>query len=81
MVDTADSKSAEGNLIPVQVGYTKVYFTSNIPLEKQYIKYQTEETATWQAFKRRIHKVIDFDKTVEPKQMELMPIDDDELPF
>ncbi len=34
--------------------YTKVYFCTNIPLERQYTQIQCEQPATWKAFKRRI---------------------------
>jgi hypothetical protein len=64
-----------------QACYTKVYLTSNIPLDKQYVKLQTDEPETYKAFLRRIHKVIDFDKINVPEQMTLTPIDDKDLPF
>lgn len=40
--------------------YTKVYLISNIPLEQQYPNVQAEEPATWKAFLRRIHHVVEF---------------------
>jgi len=44
--------------------YNKVYILSNIPLESQYKNIQTEEPETWKAFKRRIHRIINWDKTL-----------------
>ncbi len=38
--------------------YREVYIISNILLEQQYVNVQAESPATWQAFLRRIHKVI-----------------------
>ena len=52
-----------------QACYTKAYITSNIPLDQQYKKVQTDEPETWRAFLRRIHAVENFDV---PKQ-ETMP--------
>jgi hypothetical protein len=43
-----------------QACYTKVYITSNIPLEKQYKNVQYDEPATWAAFLRRIHHIVEF---------------------
>ena len=40
--------------------YTKVYLTSNLPLEKQYRTEQWERPETWRAFLRRIHDVIEY---------------------
>ena len=40
--------------------YTKVYITSNLPLEKQYQSVQWEKPETWRAFLRRIHNVTEF---------------------
>ena len=38
--------------------YNKVYIVSNWGLEKQYSELQREDKESWQAFLRRIHKVI-----------------------
>lgn len=38
--------------------YNKVYIVSNWGLEKQYSELQREAKESWQAFLRRIHKVI-----------------------
>jgi len=40
--------------------YTKVYIISNIPLELQYPLVRIENPAVWNAFIRRIHKVLVF---------------------
>ena len=40
--------------------YTKVYITSNLPLEKQYRAEQWDRPETWRAFLRRIHTVIEY---------------------
>lgn len=37
--------------------YTKVYFTTNLPLEKQYCNIQQETPAVWKAFIRRIKEI------------------------
>ena len=40
--------------------YTKVYITSNLPLKAQYKAIQWNHRETWQAFLRRIHKIIEY---------------------
>lgn len=40
--------------------FTKVYLTSNIPLEQQYQDVQYSQPETWRAFLRRIHNVVEF---------------------
>ena len=40
--------------------YTKVYITSNSPLENQYWVEQQTRSETWRAFLRRIHTVIEY---------------------
>lgn len=40
--------------------FTKVYIISNIELKEQYSNIQVHEPATWEAFLRRIHKVIEY---------------------
>ena len=40
--------------------YTKVYITSNIPLDKQYRMEQIDRPETWKAFLRRIHNVTQY---------------------
>lgn len=42
--------------------FEHVYIISNIDLKRQYPLVQTEESATWKAFLRRIHKVIEYRK-------------------
>lgn len=51
--------------------YTQVYITSNIPLEQQYTDVQWDRPETWQAFLRRISKVVEYKadgSTVEHKK-------------
>lgn len=43
--------------------YNKVYIISNWSLEKQYCEVQREDRESWEAFLRRIHKVITYDNT------------------
>lgn len=45
--------------------YNKVYIVSNWPLEKQYPEIQKEDKESWNAFLRRIHKVIVYKKSGE----------------
>ena len=40
--------------------FTKVYITSNIPLYSQYKEAQMQRPETWNAFSRRIHKIIEY---------------------
>ena len=40
--------------------YTKVYITSNLPLEKQYLDIQRTKPETWKALLRRIHHIYEF---------------------
>jgi len=40
--------------------FTKVYLTSNLPLDAQYKAVQWNHRETWQAFLRRIHKTIEY---------------------
>ena len=40
--------------------YTRVYITSNIPLEYQYTAVQAQRPDTWKAFLRRIHKIVHY---------------------
>ncbi len=40
--------------------YSKVYITSNIPLEEQYQDIQRCQLETWRAFLRRIHHVTEY---------------------
>ena len=40
--------------------YETVYIVSNIDLTAQYPNVQTDEPATWKAFLRRIHRVIEY---------------------
>ena len=45
-----------------QACYERVYMISNIDLKKQYFQAQNSEPATWRAFLRRIHKVVEYRK-------------------
>lgn len=42
--------------------YNKVYIVSNWSLEKQYTEVQREDRESWEAFLRRIHRVIIYSK-------------------
>lgn len=42
--------------------YNKVYIISNWSLEKQYYEIQREDKESWEAFLRRIHKIIVYAK-------------------
>lgn len=48
--------------------YNKVYIVSNWALEKQYSEIQREDKESWQAFLRRIHKVVCYDDSGEKKE-------------
>ena len=76
--------------------YTKVYIISNIPLSKQYPNIQISEPETYAAIVRRIKEVYCFDNDKDRQKLglpllnpiqqkfsaaELMPIDDNKLPF
>ena len=54
-----------------EAAYTKVYIVSNWTLEQQYKNIQSEHPTTWQAFCRRIHKVLNFDGNREHNLKEL----------
>ncbi len=45
-----------------QAAYCRVYIISNLNLEAQYPAYRFNDSKTWDAFKRRIHCLIDFDE-------------------
>lgn len=40
--------------------FTKVFLTSNIPLDEQYKSIQLTQQETWKAFNRRIHNIIEY---------------------
>ena len=75
--------------------YTKVYITTNWALSEQYKNIQTSHPSTWQAFLRRIKTVYNFDlskdisvnkltgelRTKQAKITDLIPIEDENLPF
>jgi len=60
--------------------YTKVYLITNIAFDEQYKNIQHEQPKTWQAFKRRVHNIIDFDKKAVPAGMTIIE-DDGDLHF
>lgn len=49
-----------------QACYETVYIISNIDLKEQYPHVQSKDPATWKAFLRRIHHVIEYRKAGEP---------------
>lgn len=72
--------------------YNKVYIISNWSLEKQYSEVQRDDRESWEAFLRRIHKVITYEKDGSIKKyssvkeymerMEFVTIDENiKLPF
>lgn len=71
--------------------YNKVFIISNWPLEKQYCEVQREDRESWEAFLRRIHKVIIYNKdgsivkydSVKAylERDEYVQVDEDEIPF
>lgn len=42
--------------------YSKVYITSNIPLEEQYRDVRYSQPEVWRAWRRRIHHIVHFEK-------------------
>lgn len=75
-----------------QACFTKVYFATNTPLEEQYPNIQRENRETWDAFLRRINKVMVFNSTEDIKVYDSVndymnraetfhPVGDNELPF
>jgi len=72
--------------------FDTVYIISNIPLSSQFVRMQSEQPETFQAFLRRIHFVWNCDGEPEPRPRNqsqtqqsfanLKPIEDDgTLPF
>lgn len=53
-----------------QACFTKVYFTTNIPLDKQYVNIQRDEIESYKAFLRRIHISINWDTQADDCQMD-----------
>lgn len=56
--------------------YTTVYITSNMPLEAQYLDVQRGKMETWNAFMRRINKVIEYRDVDDYVVTELNPVTD-----
>lgn len=63
-----------------QACFTKVYFTTNIPLDKQYVNIQRDEIESYKAFLRRIHKVINWDKLSEESQLSFEDVTPGDVP-
>lgn len=71
--------------------FTKIFISTNIPLNKQYQSIQETENETYLAFKRRIHNIVRVDALgwhyekskvkFEQQEMELVEIEDVGLPF
>jgi hypothetical protein len=72
--------------------FTEVYIISNLALNELYKDEQGKQSEVYNAFTERIHEIIKFTalgkyhyekpKPIEPQQMELIPIEnDDDLPF
>jgi len=60
-----------------------------VPISRLYKVEQQTEPGTYDALKRRIHNTYNFDNPYEkqklinnePTQLEMTPIDDDDMPF
>lgn len=63
-----------------QACFTKVYFTTNIPLDKQYVNIQRDEIESYKAFLRRIHKSINWDKQSEECQLSFEDVASGDVP-
>ena len=65
-----------------QACYETVYIVSNIDLTDQYFNVQENEPATWRAFLRRIHKVIEYhaDGTTQDHGPAIPYVFPDEIP-
>ena len=48
-----------------QAAYTRVFITTNLPIYLQYKNIQTDEAGAWDAFRRRIHNIYNFDNKEE----------------
>lgn len=57
-----------------------MYFTTNIPLDKQYINIQRDEIESYKAFLRRIHKVVNWDKQSEECQLSFEDVTPGDVP-
>jgi hypothetical protein len=66
--------------VDTQACFTKVYFTTNIPLDKQYVNIQRDEIESYKAFLRRIHKVINWDKLSEESQLSFEDVTPGDVP-
>lgn len=63
-----------------QACFTKVYFTTNIPLDKQYVNIQRDEIESYKAFLRRIHKSINWDTQADDCQMDFTDVMPEDVP-
>lgn len=63
-----------------QACFTKVYFTTNIPLDKQYVNIQRDEIESYKAFLRRIHKSINWDTRADDCQMDFADVLQEDVP-
>lgn len=63
-----------------QACFTKVYFTTNIPLDKQYVNIQRDEIESYKAFLRRIHKSINWDTQADDCQMDFEDVMLEDVP-
>ncbi len=71
--------------------YNKIYIISNWELEKQYSEVQSDDKESWDAFLRRIHKVVIYNKDGSIKEYdsvkayfdreEYIDIGDEKIPF
>lgn len=56
--------------------YTKVYIISNVPINQQYTNIQNEQILTWEAFRRRIKKVVQYPQSIDTTPLTVNPIFD-----
>ena len=74
--------------------HTHVIITTNIPIDAQYPNVKNDEPKTWDAFRKRIHRIYNFDNPQELQmfmddispvtsieQMDMVVVDDPDLPF
>ena len=64
----------------IQACFTKVYFTTNIPLDKQYVNIQRDEIESYKAFLRRIHKSINWDTQADDCQLDFTDVLPEDVP-
>ena len=54
--------------------FNKIYIISNWPLEKQYYEVQRDDRESWEAFLRRIHRVIVYSRDGSIKEYDSVRI-------